>query len=68
MSWVKGQKVYGRKIGKRKPPVGRTTGATRICRLAGCGGMRMVVKWEDGRVTYPCAKGMAWRGDAWQIL
>ena len=39
MSWVKNQKVYGRKIGKRKPPVGRTTGATRICRLAGMVGL-----------------------------
>ena len=66
--WGRNQKVYGRKIGKSKRPVGCTTGATRHCRLAGCSGVRMVVKWENGRVTYPCVEGVAWRGDAWQIL
>jgi hypothetical protein len=64
----KGELVYGRKIGRLKLPVGQTTGATRPCRLEGCCGVRMVVKWEDGQVTYPCSKGMVWRDSAWHIL
>lgn len=37
---------------------GRTTGATRRCQLEGCRGERVVVKWDDGRISYPCLKGM----------
>ena len=30
---------------------------SRPCRLEGCTGMRIHVKWPDGRSTYPCSKG-----------
>lgn len=30
---------------------------SRPCTLQGCTGMRMHVKWPDGKHTYPCSKG-----------
>lgn len=36
--------------------VGVVTG-TGLCRMEGCGGTRLHVKWPDGKRTYPCAKG-----------
>ena len=42
--------------------VGFITG-TGLCRLAGCGGTALHVKWPDGRRTFPCAKGCISRGD-----
>lgn len=36
---------------------------TSLCRLAGCGGTRLHVRWPDGRRTYPCAKGCLTRAD-----
>lgn len=38
--------------------VGRTTGGSHFCRLEGCGGLRISVRWPDGKITYPCSKGM----------
>jgi len=46
---------------------GHTTGATRICTLEGCRGRRIVVKWDNGKVTYPCTKGMSEQNGAWKI-
>ncbi len=38
---------------------GVSTGATHRCRLEGCNGLRVTVKWPDGKITHPCTKGMA---------
>jgi len=46
---------------------GTTTGGQYRCRLEGCGGMRIAVRWPDGRVTYPCTKGMTYENDIWRI-
>lgn len=41
----------------------------RCCRLAGCTGRCLVVRWKDGKVTDPCTKGMKVRKDGhWQII
>ena len=47
---------------------GVATGASYRCRMEGCTGLRCAVKWSDGKVTYPCTKGMRElpSGD-WQI-
>ena len=37
---------------------GIPTGATRHCRLEGCNGLRIYVRWKDGKTTYPCSKGL----------
>ena len=37
---------------------GETTGATHHCRMEGCTGRRVTVKWPDGKITHPCSKGM----------
>jgi hypothetical protein len=53
-------------------PTGLTTGGTRHCALEGCTGLRIGVRWDNGRLTYPCSKGMtsAIRKGAysWRIL
>jgi hypothetical protein len=41
-----------------KKYIGKPTGSTRICQLEGCGGERIGVKWDNGKITYPCSKGM----------
>lgn len=33
------------------------------CRMEGCLGMKMTVKWPDGKYTRPCTKGMFTRPD-----
>jgi hypothetical protein len=54
--------------------VGELTGSRHACRLEGCTGLRLGVRWpkEPGqkrrRVTFPCTKGMRWSGRGWQIL
>lgn len=45
------------------------TGGTYLCRLEGCRGMRVVVRWSNNIITHPCSKGMKTRKDGnWQIL
>lgn len=37
---------------------GRMTGGVRICQLAGCTGICYAVRWTDGKLSYPCSKGL----------
>lgn len=42
---------------------------TRRCRLEGCLGRCIGVRWPDNKLTWPCTKGMKSLGDGnWQIL
>lgn len=43
--------------------VGINTTTGYRCRMEGCTGMRITVKWPDGNVTRPCTKGMFTRPD-----
>jgi len=57
--------VRPRGSGKR----GKATGNTHCCSMHGCNGLRVSVRWPDGRVTFPCSKGMTVRKDGdWKIL
>lgn len=48
---------------------GTVTGRTRPCSLEGCRGVQVMVKWPDGKVTWPCSAGMkAVAPGVWQIL
>ena len=47
-----GREVYSRDGDE----VGLTTGSTHSCLLAGCMGLRVSVKWADGRHTFPCSR------------
>jgi len=47
--------------------VGVPTGAERRCQLSGCTGRRLGVRWPDGKITYPCTKGMIGSKFGWQI-
>lgn len=47
---------------------GRLTGGSRVCPLEGCPGARLGVRWPDGRLTWPCTKGMILCADGhWEI-
>ena len=47
---------------------GVTTGGHRRCQLSGCTGRRIGVRWESGKMTWPCSKGMERVDTAWRIL
>ena len=53
-----GIRVYPRDYQKTKESCGTATGSTRRCRLEGCTGIRVMVRWPNGKVTWPCTKGM----------
>ncbi len=61
--FTKGTKVLSRD-GKQE---GALTGGRRRCQLAGCNGIRVVVRWADNKVTYPCTKGLEPHGEALRI-
>jgi hypothetical protein len=49
--------------------IGYTTGGHYRCRLESCGGVRIATRWPDGKMTFPCTKGMEWSsGKGWVIL
>jgi hypothetical protein len=59
-----GAAIYGRGGRNRGVIIGATD---RMC-FEGCRGVRLSVRWKDGRTTYPCSKGLILRNDgAWQI-
>jgi hypothetical protein len=37
---------------------GRATGSYRYCQLEGCPGLRIAVRWPDGKLTWPCDEGL----------
>ena len=43
---------------------------TRRCRLAGCTGIQLVVRWPDGKRTYNCTKATkpTSRASTWQLV
>ena len=62
--WPEGVKIYARGSTKR---FGRATGRTSLCRLEGCGGLRISTIWPDGKNTRPCTKGLLRFRDGWRI-
>lgn len=54
-SEYEGMRIYPR--GRKSPP-GVATGSVRRCQLEGCPGLRVMVRWPGGKVTWPCTKGM----------
>ncbi len=59
----KGQRVYTADANS----YGLATGSTHLCRLEGCRGLRVSVRWPDGGHTYPCSAGLVERGPHLQI-
>ena len=49
---------------------GKTTGGSRPCQLEGCRGECLGVRWNDGKLTFPCTAGMTYddRTATWKIL
>jgi hypothetical protein len=51
-------KFYCEKVRSRD---GRLTGRVRGergCKLAGCRGLQLAVRWSDGKLTWPCTKSL----------
>jgi len=46
---------------------GKLTGGSRHCGMSGCSGKALAVRWEDGKLTYPCTKGMTFENGTWKI-
>ena len=49
--------------------LGALTGGSRSCGLASCSGRQLGVRWDNGKLTYCCTKGMDYdpaRG--WKIV
>jgi hypothetical protein len=59
-----GKKIYSRRGGD----CGVASGHTKVCRLGGCPGMRIMVRWPDGTRTWPCSEGLMAHGDGYQIM
>ncbi len=48
---------------------GTVFSTARRCQMEGCNGIRIGVRWPDGRRTYPCSRGMnEISDDTWRIL
>jgi hypothetical protein len=48
---------------------GVPTGGTRLCQLESCGGLRIGVRWSNGKLTWPCTKGMDTEdAQVWRIV
>lgn len=44
-------------VSKNGKQTGRPT-SMRVCNLEGCGGLRIGTRWKDGKLTWPCTRGM----------
>lgn len=71
-SWVLNTRPWSaagiRVISRTGKTRGRLTGTRRPCNLAGCTGERLTVRWDNGKVTYPCTKGMTLKKNKRGIL
>ena len=49
--------------------IGQVVGE-RACTLESCGGLCLGVRWPNGRLTWPCTKGMDYNeaAQSWQIV
>jgi uncharacterized membrane protein len=47
---------------------GTATGGSRRCQLEGCNGICVGVKWANGKMTWPCTRGMAQLEGEWEII
>lgn len=67
---MKGEKVLSRITKGEEEKTGVMTGGIRMCRLEGCGGKTLAVRWEDGKLTYICGESLKWlkSRNAWRLL
>jgi hypothetical protein len=63
-----GTRIFGRDKNEAPGATGVTTGAhERRCQMEGCNGLRISVRWADGKHTFPCSKGLLPYKDGWRI-
>lgn len=46
-------------VDRRGKGRGVVTGGRRLCQLESCSGVRIVVRWQHGKMTQPCSEGLA---------
>ena len=47
---------------------GKTTGGSRSCTMESCRGVKLGVRWSDGKLTFPCTHGMTFYRHGFRIL
>jgi len=52
--------IHANIISRNGSEAGKLTGGTRKCQVSGCTGICYAVRWQDGKLTYPCSKGLKW--------
>ena len=62
-AWA-GTRIYARGGGKH----GIASGHAKPCTLEGCPGTRVMVRWPDGKRSWPCSKGLEAREDGYEIM
>lgn len=60
-----GTKIYAR--GENEAHYGTTTGGKHRCTMEGCNGLRIAVRWDRRKHTFPCSKGLVPYKDGWRI-
>lgn len=57
-------------LNRDKTRKGTLTGGNRMCQMAGCRGLSLGVRWENGKLTWPCTKGMNFNEttNTWEIV
>jgi len=66
MNWT-GKMIYGMRGTSAENMAGLVTGSTRPCQMEGCKSNCVMVRWPDGRKTWPCSSGIAEEGDHLRI-
>lgn len=62
-TWKKGSKIWSRDAATQ----GELTGSRRQCQMEGCTGIRVATRWPDGKLTWPCTKGLLDHKDGFKI-
>lgn len=65
VSYAPGTPVFPR---DRAVGTGRLTGKKYPCQMQSCWGLRLATRWPDGKITYPCTRGMTHTEEGWRIL
>jgi len=57
--------VFSRDLSER----GVRTGGYRHCQMEGCRGLRIGIRWPDGRISWPCTMSLAeGPSGGWKII
>lgn len=61
------KRIYGTLGSKFENVAGKVLKGRRTCSMHGCTGLRIHVKWPDGKSTWPCSKAIVVEADHLRI-